>query len=58
MGDGFTVQMEKIVEIDMKHSNSTVFKQKFKIREQVNGTIGLTKQISSIFFKIIMDIFE
>jgi hypothetical protein len=57
MGEGFTIQMEKIAQLDMKQPQSTVFKQKVKIREQINGTIGLTKKISSTFFKIIQDIF-
>ncbi len=58
MGQGFTIQMEKIAQIDMKQPKSTVFKQKVRIREQINGTIGLTKEISTTFFKIIQDIFE
>lgn len=58
MGEGFTIQLEKITEIEMKHVNSTVIKQKVKVREQVNGTIGLTKHISPSFFKIIADVFQ
>jgi hypothetical protein len=49
--------MEKIAQIDMKQPKSNVFKQKVRIREQINGTIGLTKEISPTFYKIIQDIF-
>jgi hypothetical protein len=58
MGEGFTVQMEEIAEIDMKHPNSTVIKQSVKVRQQINGMIGLTKQVSLNFFVIIQGIFE
>lgn len=32
MGDGFTVQLEKNVELEMKHPHSIVAKQKVKVR--------------------------
>lgn len=49
--------MEKIVELEMKHPFGTFFKQKMKVKEQINGTIGLVRQVSSLFFKNVADIF-
>jgi hypothetical protein len=57
MGDGFTVQMEKTVDLEMKHPNSVVYKQKMKVREQIHGTVGLTKQNSPTFYNIIKSIY-
>lgn len=58
MGDGFTVQLEKNVELEMKHPHSIVARQKVKVREQIHGTVGLTKDISLNFYLIVKAIFE
>ena len=57
MGDGFTVQLEKNVELEMKHPHSIVARQKVKVREQIHGTVGLTKEISLSFYLIVKAIF-
>lgn len=58
MGDGFTIQVEKISELEMKTIKLEGAKQKVKVREQLTGTIGLTKTISLNFYTIIQDIYN
>lgn len=42
----------------MKNIEAGNFKQKVKVKEQITGTIGLTRQIDLIFYKIINEIFK
>jgi hypothetical protein len=42
----------------MNHPNSGVARQKIKVREQIKGTVALTKEISINFFRIIESIYE
>ena len=58
MGEGFTVQLEKNVELQMKHPGSLVARQKVKVKEQIHGTVALTKEISLNFYLIVKAIFE
>lgn len=42
----------------MNHPNSGVARQRIKVREQINGTVALTKEISMILVRIIDGIYE
>lgn len=43
MGDGFTVQIEKCIDLEMHNADSLVSRQRVKINEQLKGTVGLTE---------------